>query len=261
MAQPAPTPLAITDPDGDTLFGTFHADGPAAVFSTPHGNPVGLTPDDLRGLIAWATAVLEATAAEPPRVVKAIADQPAFGGKVPLACPRCGSADSLFSQERTVILYPVRMSVESDPRPGFTYTGADRIVVDEGTVYTGDLYCRSCITAVAETDLIPEYDVSGERGPMAPPAPQHEGQPPHAFPVAIAHETSCTVCGRDVEYTGTDEPEVPRAVSGIWSHVDSGDYFCAADAGEDDPASDEERADDVEARRTGGTFVGRYLHD
>lgn len=61
-----------------------------------------------------------------------------------LACPECEST-ALRSDEVAIIGYPVILRRTPDGNVDVEYTGEDRDVFDETTVYDGkDLWCRDC---------------------------------------------------------------------------------------------------------------------
>lgn len=96
-----------------------------------------------------------------------------------LACPHCGN-DRLWSDEVTSIMYPVILTrVTGDctcrntgelkthdagcPVPTgqgieVEYTGESYDVMDEGTEYRGDIWCRSCGSQFTEDQLVEEFD-------------------------------------------------------------------------------------------------------
>lgn len=80
-----------------------------------------------------------------------------------LVCPRCKSGDSLWSDEVASIMYPVRLTRESvDAAVEVEYTGESYSVMDEGTVYSGDIWCRDCGSQIGEEDLVPEEEEEEE---------------------------------------------------------------------------------------------------
>lgn len=71
-----------------------------------------------------------------------------------LACP-CGST-RLRSDEVASILYPVTLTRAADGAVEVDYPGVEGYeVVDEGTVYVGDLWCRDCGKQITEDQLVP----------------------------------------------------------------------------------------------------------
>lgn len=68
-----------------------------------------------------------------------------------LACP-CGST-RLRSDEVASIMYPVTLTRAADGGVEVDYTGDSYEVMDEGTVYVGDLWCRDCGRQLTEADL------------------------------------------------------------------------------------------------------------
>jgi hypothetical protein len=60
-----------------------------------------------------------------------------------LVCPECKTDESLFSVEAAEIMYPISPQLTAT---GFecNYTDSrDRVVLDEGTVFANDIYCRA----------------------------------------------------------------------------------------------------------------------
>jgi ribosomal protein L31 len=72
-----------------------------------------------------------------------------------LVCPGCKQDDNLYSVEKTTILYPVLMAFDADGNPDPQYTGEDRIVEDEGTVFDDTIYCRNCCDEMTTSELLP----------------------------------------------------------------------------------------------------------
>lgn len=71
---------------------------------------------------------------------------------VKLVCPTCGS-DRLWSDEVASVMYPVTLTRNEDGSVEVDYTGDGYEVMDEGTEYDGDIWCRSCGSQFEETQL------------------------------------------------------------------------------------------------------------
>jgi hypothetical protein len=71
-----------------------------------------------------------------------------------LVCPKCGTDDNLWSDETASIMYPATFSRDADGAVTLDYTGEDYKIIDEGTVYSGDIWCRDCGIQLGEGDLI-----------------------------------------------------------------------------------------------------------
>jgi hypothetical protein len=70
-----------------------------------------------------------------------------------LACPECEST-RLRSDEVAAIGYPVRLFRTPDGSVDVDYTGESYQVWDEGTEYSGDIWCMNCGANPNEADLI-----------------------------------------------------------------------------------------------------------
>jgi hypothetical protein len=70
-----------------------------------------------------------------------------------LACPHCGET-RLWSDEPTTIMYPAVFTRDDAGDVTPDYTGDSYDVMDEGTEYVGNIWCRSCGTQLAESDLV-----------------------------------------------------------------------------------------------------------
>lgn len=53
------------------------------------------------------------------------------------------------------------------------------------------------------------------------PAPNRDGELPHAYPAEHAEYSTCLACGAEVFADGTDDEG-----TGIWTHTATLDYFC-----------------------------------
>ena len=71
----------------------------------------------------------------------------------PLACPHCGSVN-LRSDEAATIGYPALLFRDEDGNVDVHYTGEEYESFDEGTVYSGDIWCRDCGANPKEQDLV-----------------------------------------------------------------------------------------------------------
>lgn len=71
-----------------------------------------------------------------------------------LACPTCGHGESLWSDEPASIMYRVTLSRATDGTVDVDYPGDGYEPQDEGTVYVGDIWCRSCGNQLTETQLV-----------------------------------------------------------------------------------------------------------
>lgn len=70
-----------------------------------------------------------------------------------LACRECGST-RLRSDEVAAIGYPVNLFRNDAGEVEVDYTGESYEVWDEGTVYSGDIWCRDCGHQHTESDLM-----------------------------------------------------------------------------------------------------------
>lgn len=77
--------------------------------------------------------------------------------------------------------------------------------------------CGDCRTKPLH---LPMYRADGA---LPTPAANRTGELPHAYPTEVAEYSTCTVCGAEVFYDDTDDEG-----TGIWSHTETGDYFCEA---------------------------------
>jgi len=77
---------------------------------------------------------------------------------IALACPHCGS-DRLRSDEVATIGYPVAMFRDESGNVDVEYTGEEYDTFDEGTVYSGDIWCRDCGDQLTESDLVSAQEV------------------------------------------------------------------------------------------------------
>jgi hypothetical protein len=119
-------------------------------------------------------------------------------------------------------MYPVEFSAgwsrDAVVPPQAPYTGAyaGRVLDDSGE-WDGTVHCRSCDWTGAWQDL---------RVPMTRPAPQRDGEPSHAFPVRQELHTQCFACMGAITWDGWDEPDDFRDAVDIWSHDDTGHFWC-----------------------------------
>lgn len=72
-----------------------------------------------------------------------------------LVCPGCLRNDLLFSCETTKIMYPAEPELDQHGGFGVGYTGEHYEVLDEGTTFENDLYCRNCAQERQQNDLYP----------------------------------------------------------------------------------------------------------
>ncbi len=70
-----------------------------------------------------------------------------------MVCPHCGN-DNLWSDEPASIMYTVRFTRDEDGEVQMEYTGDGYEAQDEGAVYVGDIWCRSCGSQLTEDQLV-----------------------------------------------------------------------------------------------------------
>jgi hypothetical protein len=69
-----------------------------------------------------------------------------------LGCP-CGNSN-IWSEEVASILYTVELTRGEDGSVQVEHNGAGYETCDEGTVYSGNLWCRNCGDNLTESELV-----------------------------------------------------------------------------------------------------------
>lgn len=78
--------------------------------------------------------------------------------ETPLACPHCGNT-RLWSDEAASIMYPVELSRNDEGAVVVDYPGDGYEVMDEGTEYVADIWCRGgCGAQLTEGELVPQEE-------------------------------------------------------------------------------------------------------
>jgi hypothetical protein len=87
---------------------------------------------------------------------------------VRLVCPKCHTAERLYSTEQATIDYPVAPTVDSEGQVELNYTGEDTRTYDEGSQYQGEFWCSACSEQWAEANLerVAQSDGTGQAEPM-----------------------------------------------------------------------------------------------
>ncbi|MGZ6788346.1 MAG: hypothetical protein ACXVGN_00025 [Mycobacteriaceae bacterium] len=70
-----------------------------------------------------------------------------------LGCPNCGGV-ALWSDEPASIMYGVRFTRAANGTVDMEYDGIGYDPQDEGAVYVGDIWCRSCGSQLTEDRLV-----------------------------------------------------------------------------------------------------------